>query len=69
MNNNIAPTPTPTPTPTPRIEYGRTDVSFAWISILLGYLMMLAWPGAQYPLGMFLFTALCYGATFYYIKK
>ncbi|MBQ4327120.1 MAG: DUF4173 domain-containing protein [Clostridia bacterium] len=67
MNNNIA--PTPTPTPAPRIEYGRTDVSFAWISLLLGYLMMLAWPGAQYPLGMFLFTSLCYGATFYYIKK
>ena len=69
MNNNIAPTPIPTPTPAPRIEYGRTNVSFAWISILLGYLMMLAWPGAQYPLGMFLFTALCYGATFYYVKK
>ncbi len=69
MNSNIAPTPTPTPTPAPRIEYGRTDVAFAWVSILLGYLMMLAWPGVQYPLGMFLFTALCYGATFYYIKK
>ncbi len=65
MDNSFA----PQPTPVTRTEYGKTDVSFAWISILLGYLMVLAWPGAQYPLGMFLFTALCYGVTFYYVKK
>ncbi len=64
MDNTFAPQPTPT-----RIEYGKTDVTFAWVSILLGYLMMLASPATQYPLGMFLFTAICYGVTFYYIRK
>ena len=64
MDNNYAPQ-----TPSTRIEYGKTDVIFAWLSILLGYLMMLAWPATQFPLGMFLFTAICYGATFYYVKK
>ena len=65
MDNNIA----PIQSPAPKTEYGKTNVAFAWISILLGYLMMLAWPGTQYPLGMFLFTAICYGVTFYYMKK
>ena len=64
MDNNYAPQTPPT-----RTEYSKTDVIFAWLSILFGYLMMLAWPATQFPLGMFLFTAICYGATFYYVKK
>lgn len=64
MDNNFAPQTEPKPT-----EYGKTNVIFAWLSLLLGYLMMLAWPATQYPLGMFLFTVICYGATFYYIKN
>ncbi len=52
-----------------RTEYCRTDVIFAWISVLLGYIMMLSWSPDRYPVGMFLFTAICYGVTFFYIKK
>lgn len=76
MNNSTNPSQTPyqfTPVndtpPQPRTEYGKTDVIFAWISVLLGYIMMLARSPAEYPVGMFLFTLVCYGVTFYYVKK
>ncbi len=53
----------------PRTKYCKADVTFAWLSFLLGYIMMLSWSPSQYPVGMLIFTLLCYGLTFFYIKK